>query len=448
MKVQKKNSLLVGYDTAGFLTGLSLGLRSVGWSVDRVGTAHPFGYENEAELVRPANSPNLTVDPILTAREAPMPDWFRSAILRFSTFSFRKKTYGLIGFIRLLPNMRRLRGYSLVIYNSGATLSGSRLEPWIARFFGAKIVVAFHGSDIRPVYLNGAMWRSKPMSLGDVRYRVKAQRRLARWAERHASLIVSWSGITHFFTKDLVFHETIGFPLVLPGNDPAHLAEHNKGASPSEVVRVLHMPTNPAAKGSNEIEEILNELVGEGLAISPTFLAGLSHKEALHAISQSDIVVDQIFADTASGVLAAESSILGKPVIIASKDRNWFAAVLGGDLPTTSFVKTMDVKSEIKRLSLSSKARNLAACAAGEYFSTWNPTEVAEKYIGLIYGKKLDRFYSPKGLTAARGGYAPAEEISEVVSSLVSKYGINALKLDHNPSLLRNVLNEFRKDSF
>lgn len=398
--------LLAGVDTAGFLTGLELGLRAIGYEVTRCGPVHEFGY---------SNTPSLALE---TERR------------RFR-LGFSRKTFA---------------SFDIIFYNHGESISGKPREFKLMRKLGKKLVFVFHGSDIRPAYLNGAIWQRGGVGLAAIRKLVKYQKRIVRDAERFADLIVCWSGITHFFSKPVVLHEHIGFPLSnwseLQG--ATGLPEGKK----TEVIRVLHSPSSTVAKGTLEIEAVISSLQSSGFPISYERLSGVSNSTVLAKIKQADFVIDQLYADTAGGVLAAESSILGKAVVVGAIDKKWLSELLGDSTPPTCLIHPTELEQEIRKLSTDVQYRRERAIAAKSYFEQfWRPENVARNYIAALQGIELKHSrVDPRSIHHARGGYATVEQISAKVSEYTRRFGVRALGLGHNPMLEWHVLRYFFRD--
>ena len=92
-----------------------------------------------------------------------------------------------------------------------------------------------------------------------------------------------------------------------------------------EKVRVLHVPSSAAAKGSVEIRRTISDLVAGGVPIEFVELSNASNEEVLAALKGADLVVDQLYSDIVMPSLAKEAAVLGVPVIVAG----YFGEVYG-----------------------------------------------------------------------------------------------------------------------
>jgi hypothetical protein len=395
--------LLAGVDTAGFLTGLELGLRAIGYEVTRYGPVHEFGYSK-------ALSPVLEIE------------------RRRFRLGFSRKTFA---------------SFDVIIYNHGESISGKPREFKLMRRLGKKLVFVFHGSDIRPAYLNGAIWQRGGVGLAAIRKLVKYQKRVVRDAERFADLIVCWSGITHFFSRPVVLHEHIGFPL--SNWSELQGATGQPGGEKTEVIRVLHSPSSTVAKGTVEIESVISSLQASGLPLKYERLSGVPNSAVISKITQVDFVIDQLYADSAAGVFAAESSLLGRAVVIGVIDKDWLCEFLKTSTPPTCIIHPIDLEKEILKLSTDVEYRLERASAAKSYFGhLWSPVNVARNYASLLENGELGHLgVDPKTIYQARGGFATVEQISDKVTDYVRRFGVRALGLGHNSNLEEQVLKSY-----
>jgi hypothetical protein len=401
--------LLVGIDTAGFLSGLEAGLRGIGYEVTRCGPIHEFGYSKN-------ESPVLKI-------------W---------------RKYFSLGFAR-----KKFRSFDIVVYNHGESITGKPREFRLMRMLGKKLVFVFHGSDVRPAYLNGAIWQRGGVGLGAIRKLVKYQKRIVRDAEKFADLIVCWSGITHFFSRRVVLHEHIGFPLSSWAELRGVVEKPNSSDTKAGVVRVLHSPSSTAAKGTVDIESVISSLQSDGLPISYERLSGVSNSDVLEKLTNVDFVVDQLYADTAGGVFAAESSLLGKAVVVGVIDKNWLSGFLGASTPPTCLIDPIDLKQEVRKLFTDVEYRSDRATAAKAHFEhLWNPENVARNYVSLLHSKEsANSGVNPHKIHQARGGYATVAQISKKVTDYTRRFGVKALGLGHNLMLEEQVLKSYFLDS-
>ncbi|MAG93332.1 MAG: hypothetical protein CMJ48_06235 [Planctomycetaceae bacterium] len=90
--------------------------------------------------------------------------------------------------------------------------------------------------------------------------------------------------------------------------------ELSAGAPQREIPHLLHMPTNRAIKGTDEILAAVEKLRADGEHFEFSLLEGIAHTEALERIRDADVLVDQIGNDfyATSGL---EAMAMGRVVV-------------------------------------------------------------------------------------------------------------------------------------
>lgn len=82
----------------------------------------------------------------------------------------------------------------------------------------------------------------------------------------------------------------------------------------SDVINVLHAPTNRNIKGTSYIIDAFNKLKSEGYNLNLILVENKPHSEALELYKSADIVIDDINQGP-YGLFALECMAMGKPVI-------------------------------------------------------------------------------------------------------------------------------------
>src|SRR5690606_19409012 len=139
---------------------------------------------------------------------------------------------------------------------------------------------------------------------------------------------------------------SLGIPRHFAGSAQAAPTPGNMGA-----VRILHAPSQLAAKGSKAIEEAIRALSAEGLQIEYVRLENVSNERVLSEIGQCDFVVDQLYSDTPMSAFPTEAAYQGKPAVVGG----YLAEQLGRflpaeDIPPTLFVHPEQLQDAIRRL--------------------------------------------------------------------------------------------------
>ena len=193
-----KTVYFIGPEVAGFLTALENSFVSNGLRVKKFYFSNPLSYGISLDLNNGLTK--MTID--LGTR-------YLKTISKFGV------SQALIRFIRFT---KILLNADAIIFNYGTTIFNHSSELLCYKILKIRTIFVFHGSEIRPIYLNGKEFSDETSGefIKSAAKLVFRQRRLAARAEKYADAIVAWAGITHFFSKPLFLHEVIGFPIKIP----------------------------------------------------------------------------------------------------------------------------------------------------------------------------------------------------------------------------------------
>lgn len=96
------------------------------------------------------------------------------------------------------------------------------------------------------------------------------------------------------------------------------LADREEYLKSEHKFRILHTPTNPKIKGTEYIQNAVNELKQEGYGFEFSLISGRSHKEILHEMATCDLYIDQLILGF-YGTSALECAAMGVPVAVYVK---------------------------------------------------------------------------------------------------------------------------------
>jgi hypothetical protein len=268
------------FDIAGQASGAVSGLRQLGVCANLYADPHPFGYD----------APNF------------VPPRDR------------------VGQLRLLA--RVIAAHDTFHFHYGATFSPHfRLnDARLLRAMGKRVVVEFHGSDVRMPSIEETI--SPFYAPLDGESDGQAERLMRRWAaitDGHA--IACNASLAPFLERHFDRVTYAGHRVEVDRFEP-----RAPDADSSLPLVVVHAPSNPRAKGTAFIQRAA-EVVG---GIDYRELTGRSHAEVVRALADADLVVDQLCFGS-NGVLAIEAMSMAKPVVCYLSDR--FAATLPGECP-------------------------------------------------------------------------------------------------------------------
>lgn len=425
------------YELAGYYSKLVLGLRNLGLEVNFVKKErHPFVYEVEehipffvtisygfVQLRSSRKFPSIVriIGGILA--ELFWSIWALTAVFRHDTFIF---TFGKSLFWKNsdLPILRLLR--KKVIMNLG------------------------HGSETRPPYLDGSFQGVETdylEHLNNLRYRTMQTVKVVRRCEKYSTLVIgSPFSTSQFALKNFINIYALGIPTIIPIPDNCEVQpidDRTKRSGNSEFVRVLHAPSNRKAKGSDIIQAVISELKAEGLKIDYKEIQKASNETVLEAIRNSDLVIDQIYADTPMAGFALEASTNGKAVVVGGYQLDKLVNLLpDGKFPISAICKPNEVKDTVRRLVVSEKERTeLGVLAKRRVAELWSHDAVAARYKRLLNNDFPDDWwFCPSDVFYFEGACQSVETSKKQIRDLIKTYGLSALGLDDKPEVLNLIL--------
>lgn len=196
-----------------------------------------------------------------------------------------------------------LMNFDVFHFHFGRTLIGnSELLFRILKKFNKKIVVHFHGSDIRDTNIiiqnaeKGNIWEAGTPT-------TREKNKLIDLSKKYADKII-------VSTPDLL--ELVGKKkgVWLPVSVEPELKPKKSKKTDRGVLKIVHAPSNPEVKGTSYIVAAVQNIKNVELI----FLHNASRKKVIEVLSAADIVIDQVIIGW-YGLLSVEAMSLGKPVI-------------------------------------------------------------------------------------------------------------------------------------
>ena len=357
----------------------------------------------------------------------------RNAYLRKSFWAIAHEVFRCFVFLRFAITCK------VFIFGFGRSFLPGCRDLKLLRMLGKKMFFVFNGSDVRPFFADAVIADDRDLDIDGL---VKADRRkLARLCriERYADVIVNWPPMSMFASKRFLHGSRVGF---------LNVADEGRGVSvpknkvkKSNVVRILHCPSNPWVKGTMQIREFIKRISLKH-PIDWIEITDASNEEVLDEIERCDFVVDQLFSDTPMAGFALEAAWFGKPSVVGgywsdriSKD------LLPDQVPPSIFVHPDKVESGIEklivdtefRLSLGEKAQNFVR-------KNWNRKSVAQNWQLIFRGETPDDWWREPVNDYILGCGVHEDRIRDTVRDVVRSYGAAGLGLDHKPLLRDNIL--------
>jgi hypothetical protein len=327
--------------------------------------------------------------------------------------------------------------HDVFIFGCGVTfLKDQRDLPWL-KSFGKTVICQFHGSDSRPPYLDGsAMAADRGRSIADCIAMTARKKAMIDRVDRFADLIVDTPPQGHFHTRPFVLWLAVGLPgqpVGVPQDVPPPVASRTEGP-----IRLLHCPSHPAAKGTDQIRAAVARLQAEGLSLELVEVIGQPHRVVLAELARCDVVIDQLYADYGMPGFATEAAWFGKPVIIGGYAVDLWAERLAPDqIPPTHYCHPEAVESAIRQLVTDPTYRQALGQRAYDFVrQRWAPHQIAQRYLDCLAGQVPESWwFDPNTITYWQGCCLPEAGARRLIGQVLAQGGPEALQLEDKPAL-------------
>ena len=239
------------------------------------------------------------------------------------------------------------------------------------------------GSDHRPTYLSGSGIRQLGPSRSLAHEARRLRRRVAR-AERYATAVVALPTSAQLHRSAFIDFLAIGMPFEPTfGLGPESTDERGESA----VVRVLHSPTDPVAKGSPAIRTAVERCRERGARIEYRELVGQPNHEVLRALRWCDFVVDEVYSDTPMASLPRKPRTSARRQSSAhTPQRCITSGKIRRSLRRFSAIRTRSREAIMSLASDASLRGELGLRAQAFVTQQWSPADVAGRLLRLIDG--------------------------------------------------------------
>lgn len=211
-----------------------------------------------------------------------------------------------------LARLAQSRKCDLFIHYAPAVLPTNLYYP-LLKILGKKIVTVFWGSDIRYWYAFAEEMRMNKVDTEVSPFFEYARTRSGgsywdklrtiKTAEKYSDIILGQPDSGQMQTRSY-----------MRTHIPLSLSEYQFRIPGRVKPLILHAPSVPEAKGTDIILRVIQELQEEGLAFEFRCIEKMPNDELRQLLSESDIVVDQLYSATVAG-LAAEAMATGNAVL-------------------------------------------------------------------------------------------------------------------------------------
>lgn len=242
----------------------------------------------------------------------------------------------------------------IYIYFNGGPLAWSplkRLEPYLYKLAGVKVLVMPYGGDVNdmtrcPNYaFRHALVSDYPLFQKFRRPHIVRQ--IERWTE-HADIVLSgcdWVDYTYHWDVLTLAH----FSIDTTGTRAVFDAGRHEGP-----LRILHAPNHQMIKGTEYFEKAVAELREEGVDVELVVVSRVPNHEVRRLIATCDVIADQLVVGWYA-MFALEAMAAGRPVLCYLRqdliDLYTFAELVEPDEIPIIQCNTRNVKDVIRDLA-------------------------------------------------------------------------------------------------
>lgn len=406
-------------EVCGYFSHLKNGFKEIGYDADTAFVRkHVFAYETEQKT--------SVIQKLLL--------WNSKFLFSKAPIIFRVPFFISYRFF-LLPVffIECLIKYDIFIFGFKKTFLPFFWDLPILKFLGKKAIFVFFGSDSRPAYLNGAL---TGFSLHKIYKRTLNTKRDLVRIGKYADHIIDAPSSGIFHEQKIINWFCVGIP-----------QKQDVVAIPSQgaIVTILHSPSNPEAKGTPIVKQVIDELKLEGYEFQYIEMINRTNQEVIYAISTCDFVIDQLYSDTPMATFATEAALYGKPAIVGGYEIDKVNALLPTESRPPSYLihpsKEELKKAVIKLIENKEFRKNLGKKAQEFVHQNWNAAEVAKRYLRILNNDIPDEWYiDPYKMDFVHGCAIENERRKVLVAEYIQKYGRKELCMGDKKSLEEHLL--------
>lgn len=427
------NKIFIGpVEIAGFQNALAKGFQSRGWDVYIIDVwANKFKYKR-VPGGRAISFFQKCFDLLGPLRKIKGSRIFLWPIVTFLKFWV---------FVLILP---RCQNY---IFIFGQSLLPFNLDLWILKKIGCRVLHVYLGSDSRPAYFSGA-WLNLSESKS-AKQKTKLAAKYTKSQSRKLNRIYRWSSavIDNPMSGALQPGRYINwFQMGFPSEVDMEEAISKDPWEKTEGPFVIHAPSNSTIKGSDLIEQVLDELREEGVAFKFKKLIDVPNCQVKELLSKCHVVIDELYSDCPLAGLGAESAARGCAVVVGGYGWQELRQMAPEEMIAQSIlVNTETLKKKLRQLLTDETyCREVGASLRSFILEKWNVHIVAERYVQVLSGNEPRTWWvHPESMTYTGGMGAPPEKFGDLIREMINLFGVDALSLQSNPKLRERILHHY-----
>ena len=409
------------FEIAGYYGRIVDHLRETGYPISFVEvTAHRFDYKSEM----------------------PRSDYKYETFLRTAAQS-RKSVLHQLGFriVGVHLFFWAIRNHDIFVFVAGKSFSKRNLDLYLLRVLKKRIVsFVSHGSEARPAFMDGAHWsiaQATDDPIREIYITFQRQKRNLRRIEQHSDLVIA-----HPLTSQLLRNLSVASMYIgLPGPERFDLPILKPILSDTGI-RILHVPSDRRAKGSDKIGEIIQRIRLNKTDLIYQELSGVTNSEVLASIAQSDIVIDQLYSDTQLAGVGVEAASIGVAVLVGSYGASELAPLIEPNvIPPALVVHPNDFESELLNLIENSHFRSAIAQRCELFVSTrWSIENVSLRFLSAVDGTFPSNWYfNPMDVSYLYGSGLEESDLKAIWKLGFERYGDEFFNILHRPDLLQRI---------
>jgi len=429
--LQKNNLLIVGKDISGHYAGLAKGFKMNNYQCDFILIPNPMSYAK-------IDCPNFLFSKIY---------YFLSCQMDKKVHNFKFLIFYILHrLVSLIMPLWVILRYKKIYFIGGIDFSRTKFEFQLYKIFNVKSFISFHGSDLRPMYLNGIFLKSHEKKfLKNLALQTKLQKKTIERKEYLSDYILASPSDHQFLSRSDVINIT-KLGNIIDEERILRIKKYkgSKKITVNKNITLLHCPSEFTAKGSLKIIEIVNEIKNKYPFIELMLKQNISNTEVISLMSNSDIIIDSLWNSSPAGAFPAEASFLGKPVIIGSyfakikdkiyKDKN--------DLPPYIFVLPDNFKKALEKLIIDeSHRKDIGKKLRSHFIKYSSQRKIAKKYEKIFENGPSSKYlFNPKKIQYIYGYGIDKIKLKEMLKSYINANDSSALYLNHDIDLKNKIM--------
>lgn len=380
-------------------------------------SSHPFVYNSEGST---SDYPHQRL-----VQVSPAEPWsFVSAL--------RRRIVGLHFFVWAIRN------HDVFVFVCGKSFNRFNLDLILLRLLRKRVVSSiWHGSEARPGYMDGAIWSLAKQGADPIKYiyrYTRRQHRNIRKLQFFSSDVIAHPLNSQFLTRPAINAASIG---ISPPSLPQQVRTR---MSPEYPLRIVHIPSDRVVKGSDQIRQMLErvQLDFPGL-VGYEEIHGVTNQAVLEILSNSDLLIDQLYSDTIWSGVGVEAAAMSLPTVVGNVNFLELKKFVDTENLPPAFVASpenleslfRDVIQDLKSIkTMGERARNFSD-------ERWNFNCVSERFVQVVTGNYKEGFtFDPLAVCHILGGGISMQDLQIIWSEGFRRFGKRFFSLRHRPDLM------------